>query len=371
MPITSNRLKEQINAVSVLFGGYYAIESIIPDNELLYLATFPGDIFVTSPWYFYNHPGHIDLISSGYIPDRPYKVFNKYHQHLYTAKANASFGENTDDINIIHNSYHGEYFHLEFYDNTLGRKRVFLLLVCKELPRQTTESFLDAYRRLRASKDSRTRPELYLNVLTVNLPITAYSLEARWDVNITPQAIINDPTSERTDLGSGSYAFMLLRPGYWYAIFDSNDNPLYINNLQGNDGRFLPLPSGTFHFLSSFIPLGRYTYSSLTTPATSNLGEIRLSADLVARPTTTGTSSFEATGSIGAITPESIELTIAPSSGATIWMMGVSFNFAELVAAMANAEATMSGEVYEHRTGTITADVSTSASTVSIEGIVS
>lgn len=136
-------LKNHIASIGEQFGGYDTVSRLLPEDQVIYLATFPGSFFVVSPWSLFLEGYRIDFRYAGHIPGEPYRVYNREFIYLFSGQSEF-FGDLLVEQNLVSQAYHGEYFHVEL-TTELG-PRLVILWVCKELAPAIQERILKTFR---------------------------------------------------------------------------------------------------------------------------------------------------------------------------------------------------------------------------------
>jgi hypothetical protein len=231
MSLPTNTIK-QLDVLSTIFGGYKEIESFIPQSQLAYLGSFPGDFLVVAPWLLYQDP--IDLSVIGFIPFKRFKVFNQNWDFIYSRVTSGKFGDDELDKDLIYNSYHGEYFHITFESE--GITKVVLLWVAKTFDSKTKQRLLTYYQNLETTKYSRVVfNELVIQPLSSITSVDVYFIPGSWSDLLKPQDIIEHPKSTKLSFDSLSdLSNIYLQPSinYWYC-FKSTDSFLRLSNISG------------------------------------------------------------------------------------------------------------------------------------------
>jgi hypothetical protein len=216
-------LQNHIAAVSEQFGGYSAVEKLIPKSQLYYLSLFPGPFFVTSPWVLYsaqfeNYAPELKL--AGHILGEQYKVYNRELSFLFKGNS-ALFGESEQEKLLINSAYNGEFFHIQV--STQYGPKLVVLWVSKVVPRNVQER---AGRALRESVKpvSQNSHEIFLSSEGFS-SVRIYSY--RGVSKLTAKEIENSGQAEVIEITNGRTIRLTPKVSTWYA-FEANGSSLRV-----------------------------------------------------------------------------------------------------------------------------------------------
>lgn len=227
-------LINHLEHASEVFGGVEAVPAILPEEQIAYIAAFPGALFVTAPWLIRNESSRVDLRQSGYSGGG-YKVFNRNFDYIYSGNS-SMFGDSQADRDLVSRAYHGEYFHLQ-YDSDKG-KALSLLWVAKQPSPQQKNYILDQYRRIDANRTVADKHEIILETYSL-LPkhgnVLVFYVEGNWELGLTGEQIEDRASGAAASIEPGWTVRLTPRANTWYAMRQAErDDYLIVKDLVGN-----------------------------------------------------------------------------------------------------------------------------------------
>jgi hypothetical protein len=172
------------------FGGALGTIQLLPDQDLEYLVTFPGQTYIVKPW-----STALDLQELGYVLGTPVIVTDDSFRELYTTFFDDGlFGVSEKEQALLFNAQHGSFIHLKF--ETLREPVVILLWVCNQLTFDQKKKVIGQWE----LEQSKAHSKVFSNELFVStkylLPTDAIRIThvpATWTNYLTPADISSHP----------------------------------------------------------------------------------------------------------------------------------------------------------------------------------
>lgn len=172
-------LQNRIDNLGAVFGGYAELSQILPIADLRKIASFPGNIFVTSAASLISPDEDLDdinLLDIGYIANTPYSIFNSNLRFLYTSSTPNWLGLNEQDKQLAYAASHASYYYI-YYKTLQGYNTALIWLrtrLNKEDSRLLIKSIESNARVLQQSQARQLLSELFIYSPIYSEKITLY-----------------------------------------------------------------------------------------------------------------------------------------------------------------------------------------------------
>jgi hypothetical protein len=292
-------LKGRLDLLAAPFGGAERLEALLSPQQLAKLLTFPGFIYVVSPWAI-----EVNLADHGYVENTPYSVLDERSgAHLYTAVSVSltlqrvvsdrrvhvpypvsgvfieelphpveedgtvwvtdrrdgahvevvvpagRFGVNPEDQELVTSRPHGSLVQV-LYDGSLGPVTG-LLLICNQRPPAYRQAQV---RRWLAEVETAPLPSdshelfLYVECLRREAPITVSFVPGSWSQQLGYTQILHHPEAHHYNHpGHAPLALSFARSGW--LTFSQLGTQLVIRDLRGKGLRRLRESSDCTYYL--------------------------------------------------------------------------------------------------------------------------
>ncbi|MGG6283697.1 hypothetical protein ACQ4M3_19120 [Leptolyngbya sp. AN03gr2] len=199
-----------LDRVAELFGGFAAVESLLPLDQLTYITGFPGQVFVVAPW-----SEVIDLQEIGYIPGSVYQVLNREQRWLYSGSSEGLFN-NPRDEQLLTEAYHGEFFHL-LVETDKG-KRIALLWIAKQISSAQKNLILE---RLKEQVTHSALPETEIILDTTALIGFCQSIQVFWSRGTweSQNSVPRSKESQITEVIAGESICLFPEDNQWFVFY--------------------------------------------------------------------------------------------------------------------------------------------------------
>jgi hypothetical protein len=197
---------EQINDMTAYtFGGYADLKDEISDLDIAKILLHNGFVYIIKPFDDY-----IDLKQHGYIAGKPYSVYNKSMELLYTSYSKQGiWGKNRKDIQALLKTSHADYIYIVF--NTLLEPVYGIAWVCHRVLKSTARALIEQW-----ENENNTYnllgdyAELFIDPSAISngSDITIYSLEADWNAQLDLYDVI-EHTQTKKEIVSDNITFTL------------------------------------------------------------------------------------------------------------------------------------------------------------------